>query len=210
MLIRCACCLAFAIGIALSAIAPPFVVASPKAGTVFYTGAGNARYEEARPYAEQDIKTADWTGKPRCSTSKAVSAVSGKPSTLTGWSLGRLGPIYYLKSASKARKDALRNILLYDPAAYGEMRDKDSCDTSLDADGLLAEWLRMNRGNHLVILVGATSLDANEPTLFRGLRTYYLPKIATQGLRQTRFSSASSRSVACRTPTKTPSSRTRE
>jgi hypothetical protein len=182
MLVPSARHVAAAIVIATSAVATPLAAASPKAGTVFYSGTGNAGYDEAYPYAEQDLKTGEWTGTPKCSTGNAASAVTGKPNTLAGWSLGRLGPIYYLKEASEARKAALRNILLFDPAAYGEMKARDSCDTSLDVDGLLASWLKMNPANHLVILAGDASLDDKEPTLFRGLRTYYLPKIASQGV----------------------------
>ena len=173
-------CLPMMITLAVGMGAAPLATASPKSGTVFYTGVGNAGLEEARPYAEQNIKTADWTGKPRCSTGRAVSSVRGKPHTLTGWSLGRLGPIYYLASASDERKKALRNILLFDPGAYGELHDKENCDRLLDVDGLLAKWLKMNKSNRLVILAGRASLEADQLPLFRGLSTYYLPKIAAQ------------------------------
>jgi hypothetical protein len=92
MLVLSARHVAAAIVIATSAVATPLAAASPKAGTVFYSGTGNAGYDEAYPYAEQDLKTGEWTGTPKCSTGNAASAVTGKPNTLAGWSLGRHSP----------------------------------------------------------------------------------------------------------------------
>lgn len=150
--------LAAAIATVMLGVASTSVAAKPKAGTVFYTGAGNAGYDRATPYAEQDIRTGDWTGpKGECAPAKSVSSVSGKPSTLSGWSLGRLGPVYYLEAASRDRREAVRNVLLFDPATYGTMTS--SCDAKVDVDGILASWLKLNGHNRLIIMAGLKSLD---------------------------------------------------
>jgi hypothetical protein len=114
-----------------------------------------------------------WEG---CKTAKAVD-VPESVSTLAGWSLGRLGPIYFLAGASRTRWEQVHRIVLFDPGNADEMQS--SCDVQLPQTPsvLLAAWLRMNPQNRLTVFTGAVSEEHAIHTWgranFGGLWHYY-------------------------------------
>lgn len=174
--------------------------AESTAVSVFYSGRGNAGMKDAKGHATWRLNESKWTTKPKCSTANAIPDTNGRPvKTLAGYSLGRLGPVYYLDAASSEREASLRYIILFDPGALGEFSDQDSCDRRFDIDGLLATWLKRNQANRLLVMAGDKSLDVSAGSLYLGLRSHYLRKIATQGLaRQALVCNAESNGVPYR------------
>lgn len=130
--------------------------------------------------ATVDVELEGWKSNVRCETSKAVSAVPAGTTTLSGWSLGRLGPLYFLKGAGPDRVAQIKTIVLYDPGNLGEFQD--SCDKSIDVNGLLANWLKGDSDRRLIILTGGTTEDKNAfgTSKFTGLWKYYLAGIWNQ------------------------------
>ncbi|HEU5380015.1 MAG TPA: hypothetical protein VFV38_31720 [Ktedonobacteraceae bacterium] len=99
-------------------------------------------------------------------------------SILGGWSLGRLGPIYYLMHATSEQASHIHSILLIDPGRAKEMGE--ACDAKLPMTPsyYLANWLSLNQHNHLMILAAdATGADDGD-----GLTYYYLTAIQQEGL----------------------------
>jgi hypothetical protein len=156
---------------------------SPSPDAVFYSGEGSAGIKQARPYAGTTLKAADWTAG-SCRTSNAIPPGLKAVSTAAGYSLGRLGPVYYLKEArdSAHRLDRLRYILLFDPGAFGEFQDSCDANSRIDPDRTLASWLGRNRDNRLIIVTGRASLDLKTGSLYLGLRSFYLPAIVAKGM----------------------------
>lgn len=108
--------------------------------------------------ANVDYAFDDWTIKNSdCSDAQAVRDIENLPSTvdtLAGWSLARLGPIYFLAGATQEQKDRIHTIILFDP---GNTKDfVEGCDTNkkYNINTLLAEWLRSNKTNRLIIYTG--------------------------------------------------------
>jgi hypothetical protein len=92
-------------------------------------------------------------------------------SILGGWSNGRLGPIYYLMNATYDQLFHIHYILLIDPGNYQDFST--SCESSINASATLANWLSLDKNNHLVILAAsATGSDAGN-----GLSYFYLSAI---------------------------------
>jgi hypothetical protein len=127
----------------------------------------------------------------RCNPEGAVVTVPEGITTLAGWSLGRLGPIYYLKAASPAAVAKVRTIVLFDPgstsdfARVGTFRRlypwKKPCDSQHPVSTLLAAWLNSDGRNRLFIVTG---LDSEEKvdgrSTYAGIRRYYLSGIHQQ------------------------------
>ena len=158
--------------------------AASKASAVFYAGEGTAGIKEAKPYAAYTLSEGSWTGHGRCDTSSAIPDTNGRPiTTLAGHSLGRLGPVYYLKRASKARRDRVRYVFLSDPGSFATLVDSCDTDRRIDADGVLASWLASNpTRNRLIIMGGADSFDLGGGALFNGLRSIYFRKFVSAGV----------------------------
>ena len=113
-------------------------------------------------------------GDPSPGNDKEHEVAGGRPiSTLAGWSLGRRGPIYYLKDASDAEKLALNYVLLIDPGYWGQM----GCDRIQHAGDALANWLIANPSAHLVVISGsAISQQGNS----QGIQETYFNAIRNQ------------------------------
>jgi hypothetical protein len=135
----------------------------------------------------------EWTN-PRvdCDTSRAIQGVPSSARTLSGWSIGRLGPIYYMARASAAQKQQINYVLLIDPGSYGELRG--SCDNrSLQVNGtrqyrqagqILASWLRANRSARLMVLAGDLTADRTHPVngyAHAGIQNFYFNAIRAAG-----------------------------
>jgi len=139
------------------------------------------------PIGDLNLNIELWS-EGNCQATLAAN-IPGGVSTLAGWSVGRLGPIYFLKAASAAQIAALHRIVLFDPGntqdfhptGLHKLRHGDSCDWHLPISSLLANWLRMNSANRLTIFTGADTeeMDGTQPK-YHGLWHYYLAGIWNQ------------------------------
>jgi hypothetical protein len=145
---------------------------------VFYSGAGEAGVKVADPFsgwefvAKDSPKYSRWTSDTKCEMSgRAARFPSDRGlTTLVGWSLGRLGPIYFLGTA-RERWGEIHTIYLFDPGPVAEME----CEPTLKPSPqiLLRDWLQSGTDRRLVVYAGgATQKDGGE-----GLRRYYLSAI---------------------------------
>lgn len=151
---------------------------TPDGASVYYSGAGDAGWDLAQPYASYLMSDngrhgPDWSVGSGCSSDWAdnyPSVVGGRRvSTLAGWSLGRLGPIYLLANPSMRR--SIHYILMFDPGSIEELR---GCDRAVGASARLATWLRENSANQLVIMAGA----ATAPNRHQSIQDiYFAPSI---------------------------------
>jgi len=128
-------------------------------------GVGDVNYEYSR-----------WTvARKECDTS-AVKGITlpSTVNTLAGWSLGRLGPIYYLLTHQESWGQ-IQNLILFDPVRLKEIVKEHSCDGRLkpSVNSLLAGWLLKNPSAHLLVLAG----EVTEQEHFQGLWRYYLSDI---------------------------------
>lgn len=169
-------------GMASNQVAPgvPPCTAPPTPGgaSVYYSGAGDAGWNYARPYASYIMTDngsrgyRDWSHG-NCQSDWAddyPTVVGGRTvTTLAGWSLGRLGPIYLLANASMRRN--VNYILMFDPGSLSELR---GCDRTVGASSRLATWLRERSSNQLVIMAGA----ATKPNRHQSIQDiYFAPSI---------------------------------
>jgi hypothetical protein len=122
------------------------------------------------------------SGIPTCSTDKMVNVPgsdAGMPVTqLTGWSLGRLGPIYYLKKYPGFRAN-IDQIVMIDP---GNRSDLDGCDKYIGAKDVLYDWLKANPRARLVIYSG----DITGQNWHQGIQEIYFPRIKADPATRTR------------------------
>jgi hypothetical protein len=144
---------------------------------VFYSPDNDPSTNQAvGPIADLNIPYAMWTSAD-CSWSEAVDIPSGV-STLAGWSLGRLGPIYFLAGATAAQKAAVHRIILFDP---GDSSDFSGCDTHYDINALLGQWLASNSENRLTVFTGLRSeMKSGNRSTFAGLWKQYFAGIWNQ------------------------------
>lgn len=138
--------------------------------------------------SDRDLKKAQWAPG-NCNTILAASpdVVPASVRTLAGWSVGRLGPLYYLSAAgTEARRAQVQTIILFDPGSQENMEEEDGCDTQLhpSINSLLADWLRSSDRHQLLVLAGR---DTEEHTYylwgrsrFSGLWKYYFAEIWNQ------------------------------
>lgn len=158
------------------------VASSGDPATVFYSGKGDAG---AGDVGDNNVRLVasngplglgphfdgKWTGNYVCDTSASVparSSIGSEPITeLAGFSLGRLGPIYFLHRSSWVSQ--ISYILILDPGTEGEMSECDANSTIAPA-AALADWLAMRPANRLVIMAGPATLSDD----YAGLDKYYL------------------------------------
>lgn len=85
--------------------------------------------------------------------------------TLAGWSLGRLGPIYFLEQEHDTRRHNIDYIVLFDPGSHKEYTQnpcdqRDSVQNGMRSQSeTLARWLELSDNNQLVVLAGETTRD---------------------------------------------------
>jgi hypothetical protein len=128
-----------------------------------------------------------WAGSGGCSAANTVADTPTSATTLTGWSLGRVGLSYFLAAAGRDRVARVSRIVLIDPGPTSEIAG--SCeDTHIrkhyhtTTSALFADWLSSSSSNHLVILTGRSTEDRGASpnplsASFHGLKTYYLAEI---------------------------------
>lgn len=160
-------------------------------GTVFYSGEGNAGAGEApgaawRLVAEKSLFRNNfdgaWTAGPCDPTNAAAVPKVARDQAITqlaGYSLGRLGPIYFLKKATDRWTD-INYILLLDPGGVGDLSG--SCDSNQDiaAWHLLNDWLASRSTNRLVIMSGKLTSSAEHTAI----RAFYLREMSDAMLKQ--------------------------
>jgi len=110
--------------------------------------------------------------------------------TLAGWSVGRLGPIYFLKDFP-GQWPQISNIILFDPGSKSEMEGAEGCDamlTSPPISQLLVSWLKSPGDHRLLVLTGIRSEDWDAvlkgvgigKAHFSGLWHYYFSDLWSQ------------------------------
>jgi hypothetical protein len=135
--------------------------------------------------ADKNVLPRDWISpETECDPARAHSVVPSGATILSGWSRGRLGPIYYLAAATDEERAALRTIILFDPGSAANFRA--GCDSRLNppTSRLLADWLRSDPNHRLIVYTGH---DSEEHSLgwvghasFAGLWHFYFPDIWNQ------------------------------
>ncbi len=144
-----------------------------QAKTLFYSPNPRPWGLPIEAFTDLDLPYADWTSD-NCSSQRAVpSNLPSTLDTLSGWSVARLGPVYFLASASESQKAQIHRIVLFDPGSEANMS---GCDQQYDINGLLANWLKSDGQNQLVIFAGHDT----EMKSFAGLWKHYLAGIWKQ------------------------------
>ena len=114
------------------------------------------------------------------------SGIDKRITTLGGWSIGRLGPAYFLQETAKegASQDAKRKrdnvnyIVLFDPGS--KTNYEGDCDQSANQSVEMAKWLREDPNNHLVIFAGEVTRDKDSAS----------GRFEHQGIQETLFAPA--------------------
>jgi hypothetical protein len=138
---------------------------SPQPQSVFYSPLKSPTGLPGLDIADINLRVDGWSSG-NCSPNQAADLPDGIH-TLAGWSLGRLGPIYFLNSASFKQIADVHTIVLFDPGATSDMNSIDSCDPQYDSNGLLSAWLESNSSNRLLIMTGKDTemkSDSNNPS----------------------------------------------
>ncbi len=134
------------------------------------------------PIADRDLAFDSWKSPNKdCFGGHAFStdAVPAGVGTISGWSIGRVGPMYFLAGADDARQFALKTIVLYDPGTLASMEDSDSCDWRFapSINFLINKWLTQSSDHHLIVYTGFVTEE----------HQHHLPK-ATYGWGKSRYS----------------------
>jgi hypothetical protein len=141
---------------------PPAQPALSGPFSVFYSPNNDwAAGQSGLTVGDANLKFSEWTAG-SCQSKKADDFAGPNVHTLAGWSLGRLGPVYFLHAASADRVAKIRTIILFDPgdmndfegSVWDRLRGKQPCDVKFDINGLLANWLKSNDANKLIIISG--------------------------------------------------------
>lgn len=146
-----------------------------------------------RQPADLNLRLSDWSSG-SCDSSQAFAAayMGGESvKTLSGWSKGRLGIVYFLTTASPSALNALHRIVLFDPGNSGDfakpsgwsaLLGQTTCDWHYAINEHLASWLSSNSANHLIVLTGLVSeeKDGNGKSTYAGLWHYYFAGIWNQ------------------------------
>jgi hypothetical protein len=148
--------------------------------SVFYSPNSTPDAIAGLTLADLNIVLDEWT-EPHCGRTAAANIPAGV-STLAGWSLARLGPVYFLAAASSQQVASVRTIILIDP---GDTKDfKEGCDVHYGPDwinSLFHNWLKSNTANRLIVLTGAASEEEQHgKATYAGLWKYYFAGIWNQ------------------------------
>jgi hypothetical protein len=115
-----------------------------------------------------------WTSSTSCDPSHATypATIAGaKVTQLVGFSLGRLGPLYLLRS-SASLASAVDSIVMLDPGS-SEITGN-HCDTGFDSAKNIQKWLDENPGRKLTIIAGPDTQVAD----FNGIKKVYLSELS--------------------------------
>jgi len=124
--------------------------------TYFYKPTTNP--SRGAPAPAVNFATGTWEGGASCSPEKSYSLVKAKGFDsfanvrLSGWSLGRMGPVYFLGRASNAELAKVDSVVMVDPGSNANMTG--GCDVAYQSGQRIARWLNVNRTAQLVVLSG--------------------------------------------------------
>jgi len=162
--------------------APTSAFYSPIDGIPSPYSSNNGRtYYQGAATSALDLEPAAWLGSPgSCSSAAAVNDLpkGGVMRTLSGWSVGRLGPLYVLADSTESFQSSIHTIVLFDPGNSTEFRD--GCDSKIDVNGIIATWLNLDREkNRLIVLTGKVSEERTwyGKSTFAGLWKYYFADV---------------------------------
>jgi hypothetical protein len=126
--------------------------------------------------SDMDINAGSWYSHQGCTPiPPAPLSIPASVNTLAGWSLGRLGPMYFLHLYPE-RWSQIHTIILFDPGSYSDMTSSSpdaGCDSKLTGPSInemLAKWLQQS-GNELLILAGRSSEE--KPYHIAGTEIYW-------------------------------------
>ena len=143
---------------------PPPPPPPPAVTTVYFSPFEAGTYEPANQPVVQNAAFSKWTvSGSRCNTKNAINNVPGTATVLSGWSIGRLGPVYALARMSPAQRSTIKHVFVIDPGTYGDLAG--GCDNTAvqTSEGpltfrrpgwILGEWLSKNPGARLTIMAG--------------------------------------------------------
>ena len=157
---------------------PPSQPTYPEGASVFFEPKGHTTLTPAW----WNLMYPDWRGGSCIYNKQAVSDPfhGAWISQLSGWSLGRLGPAFFLNSASTTMRSHVHQVLLVDPGNTTDFAG--SCESSryghFSISATYADWLAMNPNNKLVIISAQATASDNHV----GLQNYYLKTIKQRGL----------------------------
>ncbi len=165
----------------------PECVAPTYNGSVYFS---STDYEGSPATAHRAYNL--WTSSTRCVPGAGandfpswVSWQNKYIKTASGFSIGRLGPVYMLEQAQGnpggGRWQEITYILLFDPGNYDDLF-VDSCDTSNNRGQLFTKWLNANPNAHLVILAGARTAEGGH----KGIQKLYFDYLRSNGVQGAR------------------------
>ena len=169
--------------------APPEEINLVKGGSVFYAPGNGGVVEgyggfssvadytmgnelEGKTNSQQELEEKDWSASD-CASYRADNfpKIIGNElvTTLGGWSIGRLGPAYFLQETakpeaseeSKQKRANVDHIVLFDPGSKANYANE--CDQQANQSAEMGKWLREDTNNHLVIFAGEATTDINHP-----------------------------------------------
>ena len=108
--------------------------------SVFFSGTSDSTGGSGHQVASVDYPLSALSGPPTCALAGGT-VMPPDTTTLAGWSGGRLGPIYFLKTANPAQYAAVHKVIFIDP---GNSSDFVPCDARANVNALLAIWLKAN------------------------------------------------------------------
>jgi hypothetical protein len=146
---------------------------SPAGGTGSLPGASlfflPKGFDGARTIATLSINYWTWRGN-NCTLNRSLPLEpvhNHRVDTLAGWSLGRLGPIYYLQAALAAgTADQISYVLLIDP---GDDTNFAGCDANMSPNPgeILRRWLSTTPNAHLVVIAAQSTNHDHQGGLWR-------------------------------------------
>ena len=145
--------------------------------SVYFSGIPDANGGTGQQVADVNYSSKQLNPDPSCSMKSSVVIPPGT-NTIAGWSRGRLGVIYALKAlkaATPAQYREIHQLIFIDP---GNSSDFVPCDSGADVNKLLADWLRADGRNNLLVLTGLRS----EEKAFLGLPIHKFGKATFTGL----------------------------
>lgn len=167
-----------------TARAPLPAPAPTPGGSVFYAGLPSPSVPDGYDYATSATvrrRLSQWAAG-NCDTSWADDGFAEvvadrRITTLAGFSLGRLGPVYFLHAASANRVAPINRIVMFDPGNADDLYG--GCDRSVNASRTLATWLRNNPDAKLIILAGKRTAQNRH----QGIQdVYFAPAIRGQSI----------------------------
>lgn len=143
-------------------------------------------------YADGKPPSLGWVGDP-CSARRAYELTGDPTAVMAGWSLGRLGILYYLDLASDEQLRKIDHVIMIDPGSYVELATSGSCDIAISKDRLppyqrggeiLVHFLTVNPNARVTVLAGPQTADP-ETTIdgraHAGIQTAYFQDLKNAG-----------------------------